>query len=81
MRKTLLFSILFTIGTITVNASQTDREAYSAMMQEKYGAGANEKKYQQQDQYRNGSGEGRGQGKQMRKRDGSGGGNGKHGKR
>ena len=81
MKKTLFISILFAIGTMAANATQMDREAYSAMMQEKYGAGANEKKYQQQDQYRNGSGEGRGQGKQMRKRDGSGGGNGKHGKR
>ena len=83
MKKTLFILILLSITSMAGNASQMDREAYSAMMQKKYGAGANEKKYQQRNQYRNGSGEGHGERKQVRKRNGSAGsGNGKkHGKK
>lgn len=73
MKKILLTSLLFTAVTLTANASETNREAYQTQMKNKYGAGANEAKYQEKKQYRYGS-TGSGLEDQKRLRDGSGGG-------
>ncbi|KYJ86125.1 hypothetical protein [Sulfurovum riftiae] len=82
MKKSILISLLLTIGALATDSTQNrfmSQEEYRTQMKNKYGDGANEHKYQQQKQHR--YGENSGQGQQMRKRDGSGGGQHKGGGR